>query len=141
MDALHKLSYHLTICHALVALEPLHEQEMTKSARGTAAEPGANVRKKARLNHATLAVGWGDPRRQVDSRAPWNGSQLALVKGYTFTSQECGACGHIMHADVNAAKNILARGLRVTAGGALESRRATKPVARRESWRIRQALR
>ena len=148
-DALHKISHHLTTTFPLIVLEGLKVQNMTRSAKGTLEQPGRNVRQKAGLNRAIRAVGWGELRRQVAYKAPWNGSRFVVLEDYAFTSQECSACGqvarenrrsqaafactscgHAEHADVNAAKNILARGLRVTAGGALDDGRALKPELR-----------
>lgn len=148
-DALHKLSYHLAKNHLLVVFEGLKVKNMTRSAKGTTAAPGRNVRQKAGLNRAILETGWGELRRQVQYKAPWMGSRYLAITDYAFTSQECSACGHTAaanrtsqaafaclscgsadNADVNAARNILARGLRVTAGGALDSGRATKPELR-----------
>ena len=44
--------------HTLVA-EELHTQHMTKSARGTQAQPGTHVKAKAGLNRSILASNWG----------------------------------------------------------------------------------
>lgn len=148
-DALHKLSHHLAKNHSLVVFEGLKVKNMTRSAKGTTEAPGRNVRQKAGLNRVILEVGWGELRRQVQYKAPWMGSRYLAITDYAFTSQECSACGHTAaanrtsqaafacgtcdhreHADVNAAKNILARGLRVTAGGALDDGRAMKPELR-----------
>ena len=146
LDALHKISHRLTRSHSLVVFEGLKVKNMTKSARGTIEQPGRNVQQKAGLNRAILASGWGELRRQVKYKAPWKGSQYLAINDFAFTSQECSVCGHVAaehrrsqaafaciacghaeHADVNAAKNILARGLRVIAGGALDDGRVTKP--------------
>ena len=43
----------------LIRIEDLDVRAMTRSARGTAAQPGRNVRQKAGLNRAILANGWG----------------------------------------------------------------------------------
>ena len=149
MDALHKISHHLTTTLPFIVLESLNVKNMTRSAKGTREQPGRNVRQKAGLNRVILAVGWGELRRQVAYKAPWNGSRFVVLEDFAFTSQECSACGHVArenrpsqaafacvacghaeNADVNAAKNILARGLRVTAGGALDDGRALKPELR-----------
>ena len=150
-DALHKITHHLTSHHRLIVLEGLRVRSMTRSARGSLEAPGRNVRQKAGLNRAILEVGWGELRRQVAYKAPRAGSSLVLLENFAFTSRECsacgftaatnrrsqaefvcGACGHAEHADVNAAKNILARGTRVAAGEAQDDRsgyEAGTPVA------------
>jgi putative transposase len=100
---------------------------MTRSARGTLAAPGTRVRQKAALNRSILNQGWGELDRQFAYKTGWYGSQLVKVPAQR-TSQTCSACGvvdpesrksqarfrcvacgHSEHADVNAAKVILAR--------------------------------
>lgn len=149
LDALHKISHRLTTRHSCIALEALQVKNMTRSAKGTVGLPGVNVRQKAGLNRGILAGSWGELRRQVAYKAPWNGSHLVLVKDFAFSSQQCCncgfthsgnrtsqasfkclSCGAVLNADVNAAKNILARGLRVTAGGAFDVGQAVKPEFR-----------
>lgn len=134
-DALHKLPYRFATRHGLVAVEDLNVAAMTRSARGTTAEPGSRVRAKAALNREILERGWGEFRRQLDYKCRWYGSRLVAVSA-AYTSQTCSACkvvdaksresqarfhcracGHVEHADVNAARVILVRALEVTAGG------------------------
>ncbi len=114
---------------------------MTRSARGTQAEPGRNVRQKAALNRGILASGWGLLARRLQDKAPGRVEKISPA----FTSQRCSACGHIAaesrksqalfacvacnfacNADVNAARNIAA-GHAVTARG---GDGATRPVNR-----------
>ena len=108
-------------------------QNMTASAAGTADAPGCRVRQKAGLNRSILDQGWGEFGRHLEYKLPWRGGQLIKVPA-AYTSQTCSACGHVHadnrrdeqfrclacghtdHADVNAAKNILAAGLAVLAG-------------------------
>ena len=104
---------------------------MTRSARGTIAEPGRNVRQKAGLNRAILASGWGIFARRLEYKAAGRVEKVNPA----YTSQRCSACGHIaaesrksqalfacvachftLNADVNAARNI-AVGHTVTARG------------------------
>jgi transposase len=104
---------------------------MTRSAGGTAEEPGRNVRQKSGLNRAILAQGWGLLVRRLQDKAPGRVEKISPV----FTSQRCSACGHVDpksrqsqarfvctactftgNADVNAARNIAA-GHAVTARG------------------------
>jgi putative transposase len=55
-DYAHKVAARLARRFALIAVEDLSVGNMTASARGTAEEPGSNVRQKAGLNRALLDV-------------------------------------------------------------------------------------
>ena len=143
-DWLHKLTTELADRHAVIAIEDLRVANMSASARGTAAQPGANVRQKARLNCAILDAAWGEFGRQLTYKVEWRGGRVVLVNpAYTSrTCRICGhesahnrksqalfacvACGHTEHADVHAAKNILAAGHAVWAG---ERASASLPAA------------
>lgn len=127
-DWLHKLTTELADRHPVIALEDLRVQNMSASAKGTVAQPGKNVRQKAGLNRGILDAAWGEFRLQLEYKLQWRGGQVILVNpAYTSrTCRMCGheaaenrktqsvflcvACGHAEHADVHAAKNILAAG-------------------------------
>jgi putative transposase len=115
----------------LIRVEDLKIGSMTRSARGTIAKPGRNVRAKAGLNRQILASGWGLLVRRLEDKAPGRVEKINPA----FTSQRCSACGHVdpksresqaafrctacryaCNADVNAARNIAA-GHAVTARG------------------------
>ena len=115
----------------VIRVEDLKIGNMTRSARGTRAEPGRNVRAKAGLNRGILGSGWGLLVRRLADKAP---GRVEKVKPHS-TSQRCSACGQVDrdsresqavfwctacgfagNADVNAAKNIAA-GHAVTARG------------------------
>jgi putative transposase len=134
-DWLHKLTTSLANEHAVIAIEDLKVANMSASARGTAAAPGKNVKAKAGLNRSILDQGWSEFRRQLEYKLEANGGQLIAVNP-AYTSQTCSACGHCEkgnrqsqtlfacvacghteHADINAAKNILAAGLAASACG------------------------
>ena len=136
-DFLHKLTTDLAKSHGLVVIEDLRVCNMTRSARGTIVVPGSNVAQKRGLNRAILAQGWGELAAMLDYKLAERGGGLVKVPA-AYTSQtcaECGvvdsrsrqtqakfgcvACGHTDNADVNAARNILAAGLAVTARGAI----------------------
>jgi len=89
---------------------------------------------KAALNRAILASCWGALDRRIREKAEASEGAVVFVDP-RFTSQQCRVCGHISpenresqavfrcvecghedHADVNAAKNILARGLLLATG-------------------------
>ncbi len=115
----------------VIRVENLNIIGMTRSARGTAAEPGRNIAQKTGLNRGIMRSGWGLLVRRLADKAPGRVEKVSPV----FTSQRCSACGHIAaesrksqalfacgacsfagNADVNAARNIAA-GHAVTARG------------------------
>ena len=119
----------------LIAIEDLAVKQMVRSARGTLEVPGVNVAQKRGLNRAISAQAWSMLRRRLEAKAATCGVAVVAVPP-AYTSQRCCACGytcaenresqavfrcrscnHRANADVNAAKNILAAGLAVTARG------------------------
>jgi len=115
----------------LIRVEDLKIDNMTRSARGTAGNPGRNVRAKAGLNREILRSGWGLLVRRLADKAPARVERISPA----YTSQRCSACGQVDaisresqarfactacgyagNADVNAARNIAA-GHAVTARG------------------------
>ena len=114
-----------------IRVEDLLIKNMTRSAKGSAGNPGRNVRQKSGLNREILRSGWGLLVRRLEEKAA---SRVEKIKP-AFTSQRCSACGHVdaksresqarfvctvcgfaCNADVNAARNIAA-GHAVTARG------------------------
>lgn len=136
-DFLHKTTTAISKNHALVCIEDLQVKNMSKSATGTAEQPGKQVRQKASLNRSILDQGWGAFRGQLDYKLQWAGGMLITVPPHN-TSRTCPHCGHISadnrktqaqfncvdcgyenHADVVGAINILERGYRLLACGEL----------------------
>jgi transposase len=132
-DWAEKLSTDLTRRFDVIRVEDLRVRDMTRSAKGTAAEPGRGVRAKAGLNREILASGWGILVCRLEQKAPGRIEKINPA----YTSQRCSECGHvadenrksqavfactacryIANADVNAAQNIAA-GHAVTARGGL----------------------
>ena len=123
---LHEIAARLVRENDMIALEALKLRNMTRSAKGTIDEPGVNVAAKAGLNRAMLDTGFGILRQLIVQKAEWAARTIVVVNP-KYTSQTCfkckhvaavsrgGAkfacvrCGHRDHADVNAAKNILAK--------------------------------
>ncbi|MBO1413024.1 RNA-guided endonuclease TnpB family protein [Streptomyces sp. FH025] len=152
----------ITTRAALVVLEDLRIRNMTASASGTPAEPGRNVVQKAGLNRAILDKGWHLLELALRNAGRHTGSNVVLVNP-AYTSQacnvckhvdpknresqaifECTACGHIDHADVNAAKNIKAAGQAVSGRGDLGATRSVKrqpPASRTRTGRSPRAAR
>jgi putative transposase len=125
----------------VIRVEDLNIRSMTRSAKGTAAQPGRGVRAKAGLNREISRSGWGLLVRRLEDKAPGRVEKVPAA----YTSQRCSACGHVdgrsresqarfactacgyaCNADVNAARNI-------AAGHAVKARGgdgASRPVNR-----------
>ncbi len=67
---------------------------MSRSAAGSTAKPGSNVRAKSGLNKSILDQGWFEFRRQLDYKLAWNGGWLVAVPPQN-TSRTCTRCGHV----------------------------------------------
>ena len=127
-DFLHKASTMISKNHAVVVLEDLKARNMSSAKAGG--------KRKSGLNKSILDQGWFEFRRQLTYKLAWlGGSLIAIPPQYTSqTCSRCGcvdrqnrqtqakfkctACGFEFNADHNAALNILAAGLAVTACGA-----------------------
>jgi putative transposase len=140
-DWCEKLSTDLALRFDGIRVEDLRIAGMTRSARGTVAEPGRNVRQKSGLNREIARSGWGLLVTRLEQKAPGRVQKINAA----YTSQRCSACGHTTagsresqsrfrcvacnfdcNADVNAALNI-------AAGHAVNARggdRVTGPVKR-----------
>jgi putative transposase len=120
-DFLHKLSTRIMRENQTICVESLRVKNMAK--------------------HPTLAkaihdVGWGEFVRQLEYKAAWYGRALVEIDKWYPSSKRCSVCGHVLDSltldtrhwtcpecgsvhdrDVNAAQNILAAGLAVSACG------------------------
>jgi len=65
---------------------------MTASAKGTAEEPGKNVRQKAGLNRSILNSGWGRIRTYTQYKG-LRKNKLTITIAAHYSSQECSRCG------------------------------------------------
>ena len=143
-DFLHKATHTISQNHAIVFVEDLQVRNMSKSAAGTAENPGKQVAQKSGLNKAILDQGWGEFRRQLDYKMAWKGGMLFAVPAH-HTSQTCPCCAHVSkdnrktqaqfvcvecgyenNADVVGAINVLERGHRLLACGDVALRRSVK---------------
>jgi putative transposase len=140
-DWVEKVSTGIARRFDLIRVGDLRIKNMTRSAKGTAGNPGRNVRAKAGLNRQIMRSGWGLLASRLEDKAPGRVEKINPA----YTSQRCSACGHVdadsresqarfactacgfaCHADVNAARNIAA-GHAVTARGGF---RAAGPANR-----------
>lgn len=112
-----------------VIFEDLRIGFMTKSAKGTVDNPGTNVKAKQGLNREMRRLGLSQLVLRTEQKSEKYGSEVIYVNPFR-TSQECSICGytdkenrvsrdlflckkcnHSEHADVNAGRNILRKGL------------------------------
>ena len=96
----------------------------------------ANMVRNRSLARAINDCGWREFRRQLEYKCGWYGRDLVVIDRWYPSSKICSACGHLFaelslssrhwtcpscrarhDRDLNAAKNILAAGLAVTACG------------------------
>ena len=160
-DWAEKLSIRLVREYDVIALEKLNIKGMIhKPAPKPDPEKAGNflpnkAHAKAGLSRGILASCWGTLGQRIEQKAQAAGA-TAVFTDPRFTSQQCHVCGHTSagnrdnqavfrckgcghqdHADVNAARNILARGLALTANGIFPAHapghgmpRPCKPLAR-----------
>jgi putative transposase len=121
-DFLHRTSARLVRDHDVIVIEDLAVKNM--------------VRKRS-LAKVISDCGWGTFRAMLEYKAAKAGRHLIVIDRWYPSSETCSACGHLLaelslktrtwqcpscgtrhDRDVNAAKNILAAGLAVTACGA-----------------------
>jgi transposase len=165
-DWAEQVSTRLVTEHDLIVVEKLNTAGMVRKPKPKPdpEHPGGflpnRARSKAGLNRAILGSCWGLFARRAEQKAAAPGAAVIYVDP-RFTSQQCHVCGHTApanrdsqavfrcqqcghsdHADVNAARNILARGLATTAvpapaPGHGAHARVTRqhPLARREPAR------
>lgn len=128
-DHAHKTALNLVQRHDVICHEALQIANMSRSARGTIAEPGSRVAQKAGLNRSILDAGWGVFLSILTAKAESAGRELIAVDPRN-TSRTCPSCGHCCaenrvtqaefrcmrcglaeHADMIGAVNVLRAGL------------------------------
>lgn len=129
-DFLHKLSSQLIHENQVIAIEDLAVSKMVKN------------RRLARL---IGEQGWREFRTMLEYKSNWYGRELIIIDRFSPTSQICNSCGKInkltldkrkfkcecgvtYDRDINAAQNILAAGMVVSACGA-----NVRPISNRQS--------
>lgn len=122
----------------VVAFESLSITSMGASARGTVEAPGRNVKAKSSMNRGISDSTWGrlaTRTRDKATRALLDGRNVDVIEvPAAYTSQRCAECGHtcrenrradkfacvncghIDHADRNAARNIVTRAISARGG-------------------------
>ncbi len=136
-DWIEKTTTDLIRRYDFIAIEDLRVKDMIKSARGTVANPGKNVRWKAGLHRLIQGQAWSLFRQRLTDKAASATSPVVVVavppEDTSYTCQQCEnvtkknrksqavfkcvACGFTANADVNAAQIILAAGLAVAGRG------------------------
>ena len=120
-DYQHKLSTRLMRENQTICVESLSVKHMVRNHT---------------LAKAISDVGWGEFIRQLEYKAAWYGRTLVKIDKWYPSSKRCSHCGHVLASldlstrfwlcpqchsfhdrDVNAAKNVLAAGLAVSACG------------------------
>lgn len=113
-DHLHKLSHSLVKQYDFVAVEDLNIKGLART----------------KLAKSITDAGWGELVRQLEYKCLWNRKQFVKIDRFAPTSKTCSVCGvkqekmplsvrtwecdcgAIHDRDINAAKNILALGLK-----------------------------
>ena len=141
-NELHRITTQFVEKYDFFAIEDLSILALTRSARGTLENPGQGVTIKAAANRTMLEQTWGEFAQILTYKAEGAGMSLVRVDpAYTsLTCSRCGVaqfdaseqernrirfrcpdCGNNLNRSVNAAKNILVRGLAQPALSAGES--------------------
>jgi putative transposase len=131
-DFLHRASTRLVRSADTIVIEDLNVAGMVRNRR---------------LARAISDCGWGEFRRQLRYKCERAGRNLVVIDRWYPSSKTCSACGHLLaelslstrqwtcpscgarhDRDINAATNILAAGLAVSACGADIRHRERSPV-------------
>jgi len=140
-NGLHQLTSRLVRDYDFLAIEDLNVSAMLKAPKPVLDETMQRWLPNGRASKRSLArgisdAGWATFRTMLEQKALHSGKRVVAVNP-AYTSQRCNqcghtekanrpkqdtfrcqSCGHTEHADINAARNILADGLAVVARGA-----------------------
>jgi putative transposase len=140
MDLIHKTTNNLIKNYDVIYLEDLNIKGMSHKCKSKQDENGkylANGQStKSGLNKSILDVSWGKFIDTLEYKASWNDKQVIKISRWYPSSKTCSCCGWInqdlklenrswtcskcntiLDRDVNAAKNILKEGLKITSDG------------------------
>ena len=120
-DFLHKTSIRLVREHDMIVVEDLTPSSMVKNRR---------------LAQSISDPSWAEFRSELEYKCAWYGKTLIVIDRWYPSTKTCSTCGYLLaeislgtrnwtcpscgtrhDRDINAAKNILAAGLAVTASG------------------------
>ena len=153
----HHISRHLVKSSAKVfVLEDLKTKNLSKTAKGSQEKSGKNVKAKSGLNREILNIGWHKIESQLQYKARKE-SKVVFKINPSYTSQECADCGHIRpenrsgidfkcvscghvdHADINAAKVIKKRAINLIlkSGTDLSNKGVLRPKDKGRGAKIR----
>ncbi len=93
-DYLHKVSTEICDNQAVIIVEDLKINNMSKSSKGNSEKHGKKVAQKSGLNKAILDQGWGMFVSMMEYKQNWNGGMVIKVNPQ-YTSQTCPCCTHI----------------------------------------------
>ncbi|MHB2205199.1 RNA-guided endonuclease InsQ/TnpB family protein [Methylobacterium sp. CM6257] len=114
-DRTHQVTAQLVHKHAIIVTEDLAIRTLTRSARGTAEEPGRQVRQKAGLNRAILDTAPGSFLSQLACKAEEAGSRLVLVDPRKHRpSQTCPVSGLVRKKSLGERTHVLPDGRVIT---------------------------
>ena len=125
LDTLHKVSKELVESYDLISVEDLNVKGMIKNHK---------------LSKHIADASWGNFVTLLQYKCDWYGKELVKVNRFYPSSKTCGECGWINQElklldrewtckscgvihdrDVNASRNILKEGLKITSGGTLDN--------------------
>lgn len=141
----HQVSRKIANNNEVVVLEKLNTKGMSRSAKGTVEKPGKMVKQKSGLNRSILNAGWYGLEQKLKYKC-----NTVIFINPAYTSQACSACGtidkksrdgdsylcvhcgHKEHSGLNAARNIMASGIGVSARGGETLDSKVTPLFKRE---------
>lgn len=114
-DRNHQTTARLAREHAVIITEKLSVQNMTASAKGTAEEPGKQVRQKAGLNRAILDTSPGNWLSLLTSKAEEAGGRVILADTRKHKpSQTDPVSGEVRKKSLSDRWHVLPDGTRIT---------------------------
>ena len=91
-NELHRQSSRVIRKYDHIVIEDLDIKALTASAKGTAKEPGKDVKQKATMNRLMLSQNWGEFAQLLEYKAEGAGIEVVRVDP-AYTSLTCSNCG------------------------------------------------